>query len=323
MRKSNGFWLLLVATLSVTALVFTIGGTQPNTNRNFVRTKPLEWGLYQILWSKDYQELLGREYSKFASKPDYVMFYRDLGRPFPAFPIRAIEHHGATPIISLELWTWHGGRKGTYLPAINEGKYDTFFKTWAKAAQKHGRRVLLRFGFEFNGDWFTWSGDPKSYVKAWRRVRHIFNENGANNVEWVWSPNIVSCPDQHNNNMHLYYPGDDYVDWVGVDGYNFGEHHDQWHHWQSFEEIYSDLLKSFAIKYRTKPLMIAEFGAAPGKGNQRPIWIRKAFQYIQQYPQVKAAVWFHLDKRREGEPDWRIDVTPASLKAFNETFAKP
>ena len=135
--------------------------------------------------------------------------------------------------------------------------------------------------------------------------------------------NIQRCPDKPGNNMHLYYPGDDYVDWVGVDGYNFGEHHDQWHHWQTFEEIYRDLLKSFAIKYPAKPLMIAEFGSAPGKGHQRSTWIREAFQTIQQYPQIKAAVWFNLDKRREGEPDWRIDVTPESLQAFNETFAKP
>ena len=60
-----------------------------------------------------------------------------------------------------------------------------------------------------------------------------------------------------------------------------------------------------------------------GKAGQRERWIRSAYESIQRRPQVKAVIWFNYDKRREGEPNWRIDRTPESLRAFNETFAAP
>lgn len=182
---------------------------------------------------------------------------------------------------------------------------------------------MLRFGFEFNGDWFTWSGDPEAYVSAWRRAHDIFKGVGAGNVEWIWAPNILSNPDTPRNDMHRYYLGDAYVDWIGVDGYNFGEHHDQWHQWQSFDDVFSDVLADFAKRYPTKPVMISEFGCAPGEKAQRAEWIRDAYRSLQQRPRVAAVIWFNFDKRREGEPNWRIDLTPESLRAFNETFAAP
>ena len=67
--------------------------------------------------------------------------------------------------------------------------------------------------------------------------------------------------------------------------------------------------------------MVTEIGCAPGEPGQRERWIREAFEALKGYPQVRAIVWFNYDKRREGEPNFRIDATPKSLKAFNETFA--
>lgn len=305
---------------SVAVLLLTGMSNNPGAARATAR---LDWGVYRILHSRRYGEHLTRELAKFATKPAYVMFYRDLGRPFPKGPDEAVHAHGATTIVSLELWSWHGTRGTNYLEKINAGDYDAFFRQWATDAKSTGRRVLLRFGFEFNGNWFTWFGDPKGYAKAWRRAHGIFQAVGATNVEWIWAPNIQSCPDTPENNMHAYFPGDTYVDWIGVDGYNFGDHHDVWHKWQSFEKIYDAILKDFAARYPHKPVMISEFGCAPGKPGQREQWIREAYESLLKRPQVKAAVWFDLDKRRENEPNWRIDATPGSLKAFNETFASP
>ena len=285
------------------------------------RVVPLEWGVYQILWSRAYPDQLNKEVSKFSTKPRYVMFYRDLLRPFPNFAVDAIDTLGATSIVSLELWSWHGGRKGSYLPSIVAGEYDDFFRKWAVDAKTYGKRILLRFGFEFNGNWFTWSRDPKAFVAAWRRMHGILHEVGARNVEWVWSPNVVNCPDTAENDMHLYYPGDEFVDWVGVDGYNFGDHHDQWHKWQTFHEVFDSVLRAFSERYPDKPVMVTEIGCAPGEPGQSERWIREAFEALKGHPQVRAIVWFNYDKRREGEPNFRIDATPKSLKAFNETFA--
>ena len=174
-----------------------------------------------------------------------------------------------------------------------------------------------------NGDWFTWSLRPREFIDAWQRAHRIMRtEIGAKNIEWVWSPNVVSIPRTPANDLHLYYPGDAFVDWVGIDGYNFGTDHDEWHGWESLESVFDSVLDQFAARYPDKPVMIAETAAAPGKGPQRERWIREAHAYLSARPRVKALVWFHYDKRRENEPDWRIDTTPASLRAFNETFAR-
>ncbi len=293
------------------------------TTRPAGRARRLEWGIYQILWNPArYEALLRREIAKFASTPDYVMFYRDLGRPYPKEAIEAIRRVGATPIVSLELWQWHAPR-GDDLRRLNAGEFDAYFQQWARDARRDGKRVLLRFGFEFNGDWFTWGGDPAGFVAAWRRARRIFREAGANNVEWVWSPNVVSVPDTPENAMHRYWPGAEWVDWIGLDGYNFGPNHDRWHRWESFREVFARPLRELIRRYPGKPVMIAEFGCAPGEPRQRARWIREAYRTLQGFPQVRAAVWYNYDKRREGEPNWRIDADAASLEAFNETFARP
>ncbi len=286
------------------------------------RKEPLAWGVYQIYWGRRFERNLAKELEQFASRPQYVMFYRDLGRPFPKYGIDIIRAVGATPMISLELWMW-GDRDGRRcLPDINAGRYDAFFRDWARAAAADGRRVLLRFGFEMNGNWFSWSEDPLAFVTAWQRIKTIFDAEQAGNVEWVWSPNVVSIPRTAENDMHLYYPGDRYVDWVSLDGYNFGDHHSEWHRWQSFAEIYEKPLGELLEKYPSKPIIISEFGCAPGKPGQKAKWIRDAHAYLSRIPQVKAAIWFNLDKRREGEPNWRVDECDDCLKAFNETFAR-
>ncbi|MFQ5502252.1 MAG: hypothetical protein ACE5EQ_08105, partial [Phycisphaerae bacterium] len=160
-------WLAWPSLLLIATLVFA--ASQSDEKRP-IRDQPLQWGLYQILWSKSYGKHLRKEIARFSSSPNYVMFYRDLGRPFPKHPIDAIHSIDATPMVSLELWTWHGQHKGSYLPLIINGDYDDFLRDWARSARKDGRRVLLRFGFEFNGDWFTWSHDPTAYISAWRHA---------------------------------------------------------------------------------------------------------------------------------------------------------
>jgi len=285
-------------------------------------TGALDWGLYCILWSRDYEERIQAEFSKYDRPPSYVMFYRDLGRGFPGRAINAIHAQGAVPIISLELGHWHE-RQARELPAIVAGEYDDFFRDWARDARSDGRRVLLRFGFEANGDWFSWGGEPERYVQSWRRAHAIFAEERADNVEWVWAPNIQSVPDTPDNNMHLYDPGDAYTDWVALDGYNWGDNYDEWHSWTSFEDIFSDAVAELARRHPDKPIMIAETSSAPGPPggpDEKAAWIHDAWDAARRMPGLRAVVWFDLDKRREGEMDWRIESTPDGRDAFNATF---
>lgn len=288
-----------------------------------IRDGRLDWGLYEIYWGVNrFARRLEHDLALLATSPDYLMFYRDLGRRFPKGGIEIIRRCGATPIISLELWRWGDGG-GDYLERINRGEYDAFFAQWAADAKADGGRVLLRFGFEFNGDWFSWGNKPVEFVAAWKRAHRIFEDNRAANVEWVWAANVVSVPDTDDNDMHLFYPGADAVDWVAIDGYNWGDEHDQWHRWESCEQLFADVVSRLAKRYPTKPIMIAEFGSVDGAPGQKAEWIRAAHAWLTHQPRIHAAIWFNHDKRREGEHNWRIDSTPEALQAFNETFAAP
>ena len=77
---------------------------------------------------------------------------------------------------------------------------------------------MIRFGHEMNGDWYGWSGQPAAYVAAWRHVVSVFRGEGAANVKWVWSPNV----DNGDYPFARYFPGDSWVDYVALDGYNWG-----------------------------------------------------------------------------------------------------
>lgn len=318
-RSVRSFWPAFIA---IAAGAFWACDRFAVATRAETPTGP-DWGVYQIyMGAARFRGRLDQSISTFASKPDYVMFYRDMGRPFPADGIQVIEDTGATAIISLELWRWHG-RRTLQLPRILSGEWDAFFRQWATDAKRFNRRVLLRFGFEFNGDWFSWGGKPELFVAAWRRARAIFDAVGADNVEWVWAANITSHPGGPDNDMHRYYPGDAFVDWVAVDGYNWGDDYKPWHKWTSFQKLFEGVMLDFAARYPTKPVMIAEFGCPEGDDGQKAKWIRDAHRSTMRWPQLKALVWFNLDKRREGELNFRIDSSPASLQAFNETFAAP
>lgn len=310
---------LLLVVGAFAGLLLAMTSARPGQNK---RGAGLDWGLLTMRsHPENFKKRLETNFARFDAPPKYVMFFYPLGADFPRPWIEPPAELGAATIVSLELTQWGPRAKSSYLPAILAGDYDDSFRKWSQGAKAYGGRVLLRFGYEFNGNWFSWSLDPPAFVAAWRRAHDIFGAVGASNVEWVWAPNFESCPNTPENDMHLYYPGDKYVDWVAVDGYNFGDHHDEWHHWVAFDEVFDNVLTSFRKRYPDKPVMLAEFGSAVGRPGQRAAWIRDAYASLQHRPEVRAVIWFDLDKRREHEQDWRIDATADSLEAFNETFA--
>ncbi len=305
----------------------------------------MDWGLTQMRWGRgpEGEERKAAEWARFARPADYVLWFQDLRSPFPRYWAEWFAARGTTAIVSLEIEDWHDRGPQAGLTAVANGEYDEHFAAWAREAADWDGRILMRFGYEFNGDWFPWGGDPETFIAAWRRVHGVMQAAGAHKVEWVWSANFVSIPDTPENAAHHYFPGRDVVDWLGVDGYNFGDHHDEWHQWDSFSEAFDRILDDFEARFPDLPLIITEFGCAPGESgapgdagasgesggagmnglSQRAAWIHDAYAQLQTRRQVHAALWFNLDKSREGEPNWRLVENDGSLAAFNATFARP
>jgi hypothetical protein len=208
---------------------------------------------------------------------------------------------GAHPMIS-----W----RGTNHASVLRGDYDALIARNARQLKRLGRPVLLRWGWEMNGDWYAWSGakngnNPAGYVKVWKRLRSIFADQGADNVSWVWSPNWNDTPAEKWNAKARYYPGHDEVDWVGVSGYNL--------HRETPGTLFETLYDSYAPH---KPIMITEVGSVDRGGRTKADWITLAAKWVEQHPAVGGVVWFDTDTHPGYHEKWRIDTDPQSLAAF-------
>lgn len=255
----------------------------------------------------------------------------------PDFPLSAcngIIQAGSTPHITWE--PWNGNMNSTQFSnqAIISGNYDAFIARWAAAAKSFGKPLFLRWGHEMNGNWYPWDGThsggktttdfgdpakadgPERYIAAYRHIYHIFDSLKVNNITWVWCPNYSSSPNEEWNKAESYYPGDDVVDWIGVDGYNFGTSQ-SWSSWTKFISIYNSFYNTF--KPYGKPIMIGEY-ACTEVGGSKSQWITDAYTYTKLlFPQIKAITWFNINK----ETDWRINSSDLALQAYKKAIADP
>ncbi|HEX8629771.1 MAG TPA: glycosyl hydrolase [Catenuloplanes sp.] len=210
------------------------------------------------------------------------------------------------PGAAIPMVSWRGTRYST----ITNGSSDAKLAADGRALARYRRPVLLRWAWEMNGDWYEWAGvrndrDTAGFIAAWRRVHRIFTEQGATNVAWVWSPNHNSRPTDSWNDRARYYPGDAYVDWVGVSGYNFER--------ETPESMFGPIYREFAVR---KPVMISEVGAVNRGGRTKPDWITSLFDWVIAHPRVGAVVWFDTDTHPGSPEKWRIDTDAASLEAY-------
>ena len=230
---------------------------------------------------------------------------------FPRAHADAINRRGAVPLISWEPWdSWRGGAEQPEyaLRRITAGEHDVLIDRWAAAIARYRRPVMLRLAPEMNGDWLPWSeavnGNRRGdYVAAWRHVRARFRRAGAGNAIWVWNP---IAPYEGSAPLRRLFPGARAVDWVAVDGYNWGDSR-SWG-WQSYADVLAPAVRAVRKLAPRRPVMIAETGCAPGA--RKASWVTDTFRAARA-DGVGALVWFEFDK----ETDWRLSGDAAAAAA--------
>lgn len=272
-------------------------------------------------------------------QPSLVKTFHSLNCDFTASGwcgqvLRAAASTGATNYVALDL-KWTGAPSGGVLDAIIAGQADARLVAVANGIRSVGAVVMLEPGWEMNGNWsYAWqgvmngndAGAPAKYAAAWRHVVGVFRAQGADNVRWVFNPNVGNALTHTASgatswNWYAnYYPGDAYVDYVGAHGFNGPS---VWGgSWQSFDAMTNGsaadyMLSDLATRYPNKPIIIGEFATQEGTAGQKAQWITDAYQRMRANPRVVGAVWFNANK----EADWRVDSTPASLQAFQAAVA--
>jgi len=233
---------------------------------------------------------------------------------FPLLRAQTIYDLGSIPMITWEPWlndfdpiqypNINSNKNKGGMRSIAEGKYDRYIDKWAEEARKFGLPFFLRWGHEMNDPirypWGQQNNTPADFVAAWKHIVDRFRALGADNAIWVWSPHPAYAT------YNDFYPGDDYVDWVGLTVLNYGKVA-SWSNWWSFQDIAGKAYNELQAKQ--KPVMLTEFGSLAVGGN-RAQWFRQAFNQIRyNYPQIKAVVFFHAAQ----------DIT-VSYMAFDWTF---
>jgi len=239
-------------------------------------------------------------------QPNLVSYYSswlDL-EPFQVGFATLAAKHGAITVVQID-------PKNVSLVSIANGKYDGYLRTYAAAVKAFGAEVVLSFGHEMNGNWYSWANQhtsPTAFVAAWRHIVTVFRAAGAGNVIWLWTVNRIdnSVPIP---NPGPWWPGKSYVTWVGIDGYYYGPS-------STFSQVFGPTIVDLR-ELTNDPILIAETGASPDAGQAAKI--TDLFEGVQSYG-LMGFMWFDANAGRtsEGVPqDWRID-NPAALTSFRE-----
>jgi beta-mannanase len=238
---------------------------------------------------------------------------------FPAEELQTIRNHGSIPFFS---WSSQSipsseAQPDYQLSDLISGRYDGYIRQWAKDARRWGQRFFLRFNWEMNGDWFPWAegangNRPGDYVRAWRHVHDVFDEVGADNPIWVWCPNVDF--EDSLQDLRSLYPGDGYVEWTCLDGYNSGANPAKRDRWRSFDQLYrhtyDEIVRQIAP---AKPMVLGEV-ASTEQGGSKAQWIADMLSALpSEYPKVRGLVWF--DKFENGM-DWPIESSQSAVEAF-------
>jgi beta-mannanase len=226
----------------------------------------------------------------------------------------------ATPFITWEPWdeTLPVNQKTFPLKSIAAGTYDAYIDSWALGLRGFGAPVMLTFAQEMQGDWYPWgygvNGNTASdYINAYRHVHDRFALDGATNVQWVWTVDADQEGSPYPDST-LFYPGDGYTDWMGIDAYNFGTT-ESWSSWQSLSDVLSLTYGRLTALNASKPLVLSEWASAES-GGSKPNWLQATVSELEgSFPRVRAAVWFN-----EHGTQWALDSTSQSLTAAGQAF---
>ncbi len=287
---------------------------------------------------EEFQRMIGKKlafiYWSMAFSYDGVLY------PFPVKAYNTAKQNGSILFLTWEPRDWNCSNpyyfNKSILPQIIAGDFDNYIDSWAQEIKKLDNQILLRFAPEMNTGTFSWSGiknggangGAKTYIAAYRHIHDRFRKAGAKNVLWVWTPINWGIPFEPWNHYSSYYPGNDYVDIIAMDEYNWGSSQ-PWSKWNSFNDIYWQFYPQLANLYLGKTLMIGEFSCSD-KGGDKAQWIKEAFKAIKEkYPKIKAFVWFHINNSNETvnnlmeNSDWRIDSSPGSANAAKDALSDP
>lgn len=298
----------------------------------------LRWGIFsKDIYTTGIQETIPALEQQLDYKFPVILSYLHFTHEFPTEFMQENYEQGRLVELTYQITESNNEDLTGYTPNIDmyRGVKDEEIRKLARAAKAFGHPFLFRLNNEMNSDWTSYGGvtnmsDPEIFIDNWRRFYRIFEEEGATNAIWVFNPNDRNHPPCDWNNFLAYYPGNEYVQMIGVTGYNNGTYYqkERSEQWREFEEIYDAVQTAYEPFFSEFPWIITEFSSS-SIGGDKAKWIDKMFGCIDKYKNIKIAVWFDyadFDYREGREniaarPYWLAE-TPETAAAFKRGVAK-
>lgn len=301
---------------------------------SFLDSNDLKWGIFtENITTTAIDEKIPELEEYIDYEFDIILMYNHLGNPLPLETMNKMRDKDKIIELTLQTCANNNTKLFDYTPMFDiiEGKRDEQIRTLAREIKEFKNPVLFRLNNEMNSDWTSYSGiitlsDPEIYKEVWHRIFNIFEEEGVTNCIWIFNPNDNNYPPSKWNNFLSYYPGNEYVHMIGITGYNTGTYYAKKNGetWKSFKSIYDEINNKYNKLFKEFPWIITEF-ASSSVGGDKAKWISDMFKHIQNYSNIKAAVWFSAadyDPDYPGcsqvsRPYW-LDETKETLDAFKE-----
>jgi Glycosyl hydrolase family 26 len=297
--------MIVAAVITISVVTFTMHGTwhsaQPTHPVPQRHNTPTTSGRYIGLYSD------GAPYSyagvtAFTAatgiKPRVVVYYSGWWEPFQVGFAKTVANDGAVLLVQLN-------PTRTSVAAIAAGQYDSYLSTYANAIRSYRHHVILSFGHEMNGHWYTWGythTSPSVFVAAWRHIVTLFRARGAQNVTWLWTINTIHTKARVPS-PRPWWPGNSYVNWIGIDGY-----------FTNSSSVFASVFGPTIVYVRSlthHPILITETSVTPAAS--QPAKIANIFAGIRLYG-LLGFIWFNsIDK-----VDWRL-TGPAAIAAFRRS----
>ncbi|MDD2715615.1 MAG: glycosyl hydrolase [Candidatus Wallbacteria bacterium] len=282
------------------------------------------------------------DFEEIAGKPIIWAFFSKTfgdGFTFPSVEVKEIQAEGVLPYIRLIPRSNVDAcpEKKFTLSAIISGQFDKDLSAFARSAREVKAPLMIEFACEANGDWFPWNAKwnggnnkdgygepdqydgPERYRDAFRHIVKLFRAEKADNVTWFFHINNADSPDVAWNRFADYYPGDEYVDWVGVSVYGPLKPGDEW---ESFTSLMDKAYPKLCKLTKIKPLALLEFGAYDDGSDKKARWIAEALNSIidKKYPRIQAVSYWHEIWQNDDQSvsNLRLDSSPKVMDTFRK-----
>ena len=289
-----------------------------------------------------------RSYEQLAGRPAAWVYFSNewrRSRAFPAAMAAWIRQAGSVPFIRLMLRSSdenHYREQRFTLQHIIDGKFDDDLKAWGKGAAAFGTPVIVEYGTEANGDWFSWNGrwngggrtngfgdprlpdGPERFVAAYRHIVQVIRAAGARNLTWVFHVDVSDSPAVQWNRFENYFPGNDVVDWVGISCYGLQTPMEK-EPPKSFRERLDPVYPRLAAMAGDKPIMVCEFGATAGHPKQKPeVWAESGLNDLleRRWPAIAGFAWWNEGWENDGHPQHNTTMRLQDIPELQKVFAR-